>query len=32
MSYLPSLPPDATLLAVLRAYPAPAGPLLEDPR
>jgi uncharacterized peroxidase-related enzyme len=29
MSYLPSLPPDATLLAVLRAYPAAAGPLLD---
>jgi len=29
MSYLPSLPHDATLLAVLRAYPAAAGPLLD---
>lgn len=29
MSYLPSLPHDATLLAVLRAYPASAGPLLD---
>lgn len=29
MTHLPSLPSDARLLDVFRAYPAPAGPLLD---
>ncbi len=29
MTYLPSLPGDAVLLDVLRAYPGPSRPLLE---